>query len=215
MQNTSWEQTGVAEQRKRIHRTTQNSVEQGARGKTGVLVGLGLPSARGRTEAGVWSPHRGNCLSQRRNTYGWEWNSWSVVGYTEWEWDSPCCSHAFPGQGCRSSPERGSGWELEFRDCGAIPGRRLLLTAERWIEGMWGRRLWWKISVVESQAAVEEGHTAESHVGGGAITIASHSPHASIGSWTTERLARQTANVLNYRVGPHPGASLSDWCTDL
>ena len=23
-----------------------------------------------------------------------------------------------------------------FRDCGAIPGRRLLLTAERWIEGV-------------------------------------------------------------------------------
>ena len=28
------------------------------------------------------------------------------------------------------------GWELEFRDCGAIPGRGLLLTAERWTEGM-------------------------------------------------------------------------------
>ena len=27
-------------------------------------------------------------------------------------------------------------WEMDFRDCGAIPGRGLLLTAERWIEGM-------------------------------------------------------------------------------
>ena len=27
------------------------------------------------------------------------------------------------------------GWELEFRDYGAIPGQALLLTAERWIEG--------------------------------------------------------------------------------
>ena len=36
-------------------------------GKTGVLVGLDLPSVGGGTEAGVWSPQRGNCLHQRRN----------------------------------------------------------------------------------------------------------------------------------------------------
>ena len=36
-------------------------------GKTGVLVGLDLPSAGGGTEAGVPFPHRDNCLSQRRN----------------------------------------------------------------------------------------------------------------------------------------------------
>ena len=36
-------------------------------GKTGVLLGLDLPSAGGATEAGVRSPHQGNCLSQRRN----------------------------------------------------------------------------------------------------------------------------------------------------
>ena len=35
--------------------------------KTGVLVGLDLPSAGGGKAAGVWSPHRDNCLSQRRN----------------------------------------------------------------------------------------------------------------------------------------------------
>ena len=35
-----------------------------------------------------------------------------------------------PEQGCRS-PGRRSNWELEFRDCGAIPERGLLLTAER------------------------------------------------------------------------------------
>ena len=29
------------------------------------------------------------------------------------------------------SPGRGSGWELEFRDCGAIPVLQLLLTVER------------------------------------------------------------------------------------
>ena len=47
------------------HKTQQ---DEGARGKTGVLVGLDLPSAGRGTEAGVQSPHQGNCLSQRRNT---------------------------------------------------------------------------------------------------------------------------------------------------
>ena len=36
-------------------------------GEMGVLGGLALPSEGGGTEAGVRSPHRGNCLSQRRN----------------------------------------------------------------------------------------------------------------------------------------------------
>ena len=33
-------------------------------------------------------------------------------------------------------PWKVSSWELEFRDCRVIPGQGLLLTAERWIEGM-------------------------------------------------------------------------------
>ena len=52
------------------------------------------------------------------------------------------------------SPGRCSSWELEFRDCGAIPGQRLLLIVERWIKGMWGRRLW-ETPDEESQAAME------------------------------------------------------------
>ena len=36
-------------------------------GETGVLVELNLPSVGEGTEAGVQSPHLGNCLSQRRN----------------------------------------------------------------------------------------------------------------------------------------------------
>ena len=45
-------------------------------------------------------------------------------------------------------------WQgLEFQDWGAIPGLGLLLTAERWIKGMRGRRLWWEMPVEESQAA--------------------------------------------------------------
>ena len=69
------------------------------------------------------------------------------------ESDSPCHSHTHPRQGGRF-PRRRSSWELEFRDRGAIPGRGLLLTVERWIEGKWGRRLWWKMPVEESKAAM-------------------------------------------------------------
>ena len=36
-------------------------------GETGVLVGWDLPSVGGGTKAGIQSPRRGNCLSQRRN----------------------------------------------------------------------------------------------------------------------------------------------------
>ena len=64
-----------------------------------------------------------------------------------------------------------------------------------------GKCLWRK-----SWQPWKQGDTAESRIGGGAITIASLSPHtASRGSWTIERLAHQTPDTLNYRVGPHPG----------
>ena len=36
-------------------------------GETGVLVGLDLPSAGERTEAGVQSPYHSNCLSQKKH----------------------------------------------------------------------------------------------------------------------------------------------------
>ena len=67
---------------------------------------------------------------------------------------SPRRNHTYPRQGCRS-PVRCSSWELQFRDCGAIPGQGLPLTAEIQIEGMWGRRLWWEMPVEENQAAIE------------------------------------------------------------
>ena len=37
------------------------------RGKTGVLVGLDLPSVGGGTETGVQFPHQGNYLGHKRN----------------------------------------------------------------------------------------------------------------------------------------------------
>ena len=52
----------------------------------------------------------------------------------------------------------------------------------------------------------KQGDTAESCEAGGAITVASlprHTPAS--GNRTIERLAHQTPDALNYRVGPHAG----------
>ena len=72
----------------------------------------------------------------------------------EWEPDSPCHSPIYPGQG-RRSPTRCRGWEVEFRDCGAISGWGLLLTVERGRERMWGRRLWREMPVEKCPIAME------------------------------------------------------------
>ena len=72
----------------------------------------------------------------------------------EWESDSPCLSHTYPGLG-HSSPGKHSSWDLEFGNCGAIPGWRVLLTVERLIERRWRRKIWWEIPVEESPAAME------------------------------------------------------------
>ena len=120
----------------------------------------------------------------------------------EWESDSPCHSHIYPGQE-RWSPGRYSSWELELRDCGAIPGWGVLLTAERWIEQMWRRISWWEMLVEESQAAMEARGYCWVTRRGWSHHHGLSPPHASISSWTIERLAHQTPEALNYRVGPH------------
>ena len=110
------------------------------------------------------------------------------------------------------SPGRGSGWELEFSNCGAIPVRGLLLTVERQIEGMWGRRSLWEMPVEESQAAMEARQycwvmcRGWSHHHSLSLSTGQHR------SWTTVWLAHQTPDALNYRGGPNPGAPLSAWC---
>ena len=161
----------------------------------------------GRTEDGsappigaiVWV--RGETLKAERETA----DLWQPK--MEWESDSLCSNSTYPSQS--------SGWGLELnRDCGAIPGRGLPLTAERW--GMWGRRSWWEMPVEESRAAMEaRWHCWVTH------RVWSHhhslSAHASIGSWTIERLAHQTPDALNYSVGPHPGClvkCLTPWSTE-
>ena len=101
----------------------------------------------------------------------------------EWESDSPCCCHTYPGQGCRA-PERGSSWELEFRDCGSIPGWGLQRDRLRGCEGGdYGQKCLWR----KPRQPWKQGDTVESCIGGGAINIASLHPQASMGSWTIEK----------------------------
>ena len=120
----------------------------------------------------------------------------------EWESDSHWGSHTYPRQ-VRSFPGRLSSWELGFRDCGAIPGQGLLLTAERQIEGIWGRILWWEMSVKESQAAMEaRRYCWVTHRGW------SHHHSLSFPTCQNQQLNNREADppdALNYRVGPHPG----------
>ena len=122
----------------------------------------------------------------------------------EWESDSPCCRHTHPRKG-HGSPGRCSGWELEFRDCGAIPGRGLLLTAERWIEGIWERRLWWQMPVEERRAAMEARRYCWVTCRGWSHHTASLSPHTPAYGVEQQRgWTIQMPDTLNYRVGPHP-----------
>ena len=132
----------------------------------------------------------------------------------EWESGSLCCSHTYPRQGCRF-PRRCSGWELEFRIVEQSQGKGCCwLWRDRlkgWEGGDCGGKCLWR----KAGQPWKQSDTAESRVGGAAITIASLSPHTSIGSWTIQRLAHQMPDAVNYRVGPTQGTPLSDWCTDL
>ena len=58
----------------------------------------------------------------------------------------------------------------------------------------------------------KQGNTTKSHIVGGAITIGSLSPQASIGSWKIERLAHQMPDELIYRAVTHPRCSFK-WLT--
>ena len=71
-----------------------------------------------------------------------------------------------------------------------------------------GRCLWWEMPVEGGWAATEVRRECWVTHRGGAISIASLSPHASISGWIVERLAHQMPEALNYRVGAHPGGPL-------
>ena len=133
----------------------------------------------------------------------------------EWESDSPCHSHTYPREGCRSPRGRG-GWELEFEDCGAIPAWGLLLTVERWTKGMWGRRVWREMPV-EGGRAAREARWYSRVTRSGWCHHHSLSLHARIGSWTIERLAHQTPEAPKYRADSSqagPSMCLMPWTTE-
>ena len=127
----------------------------------------------------------------------------------------PWSSHKYPGQG-HGSPRRHSIWELERRDCGATPGWSLLLAVGKQPKGTWGRRLWWEMSVEESQAAMEERQCCwVMHSGWSHQRSLSLPPHTRTGSWTIDRLVYQVPEVGNNRVGHHPGCpSAVHWTTE-
>ena len=102
-------------------------------GETGVLVGLGLPSAGEGTEAGVQPPHRGQLSESEEKHLRLRMKQLICGSLNGMRIGQPLsqpyiCQTGFPG--------RCSCWELEFGECGMILGRGLLLTVKRRIEGM-------------------------------------------------------------------------------
>ena len=93
----------------------------------GVLVGLDLPLAGEGTEAGVRSPTSGQLSGSEEKHLRLRVRKLICGSLNGMITGSPFCSHRYP-RWC-------GGWELEFRDYGAIPGQGLLLTVERWTEG--------------------------------------------------------------------------------
>ena len=111
----------------------------------------------------------------------------------EWELDSPCRSHTYPGQGHRFLESAAAGsWSRGIVKQSQGEGCYWL-----WRDGprghergdCGGKRLWRKAGQPWKQ-----GNTAHH----------SFSPHTSIGNWTIERLAHPAPEAGNYRVGPHP-----------
>ena len=131
----------------------------------------------------------------------------------KWETDSPCHSHSYTREECRSPGRVAGSWSLG------------IVKQSQWEGCCWLQRKEWrgceggdhdgKCQLRKARKPWKQGNTAESCIEGGAITIASLSPHASIGSWSIENLAQQTPDALNFRVGSHQGAPLSAWCADL
>ena len=133
MQNTSWEQTGVPDQQKEYINPRKTQLDKGSRGKNRSVSRPG-PALGGWAN---WS--RGPIPTPGQLPESEEKHSWLRV--------KQLICGSLNGLRIRQSlplhtyPRWHSGWELEFRDCGAILGQGLLLTAERWMEGMRGRRL--------------------------------------------------------------------------
>ena len=170
-------------------------------GKTGVWVGLVLPSVGGGTKAGVQSPQWGNCLSQEkkhlrlgvkqlicgrlngmriRQSLLQPCIPWTVGTQVPWKAQQPGAGI----QGLWSNPRARAAVDCRETDvreetvvgnaCGGKPGShgsKVILLSHTW---GWSHH---------------------------------HSPlpQASTSSWTIQRLIHQTPAALNYRVGPHSG----------
>ena len=176
LQNTSWEQAGVPLHQKRIYRMMQNSVEQRKEaGKKRRVSRTGSVP-----EAGVRSPHRGNCLEQKWSIWGCWISSWPVTVQMEWE----SHSRVYLDRDTSSLESAAAGgWSIET---GGSPGARSAVTAG-WPEGgdPSGKRLWRKAG-----QTLRQGDTAESHTGL-ALSLQPLSPRTSARhSWKSpERMA--------------------------
>ena len=125
----------------------------------------------------------------------------------EWESDSPCCSHTYPRQGHRPPEGTAAGsWSLGIVE--QSPGKGSCWLRRDRSGGCEGGDCGGKIPVEESWAAMEEGQCCWVTCKGWRHHHSLSPPtHASIRSWTIERLAHQMPDALNYRLGRHPACS--------
>ena len=150
-------------------------------GKTGVLVGLDLsPEGRG-TEAGVPSPHLGNCLESEEKQLRLRVKQLICGGLNGMRYRESLPQPYRPRTGTQVP------WKAQWLGAGvwglwSNPGMSAAVdwrVGSRGCEGgdCGGKCLWRK-----AREPWNQGDTAESCVGGRAITIASLSPKASMGS---------------------------------
>ena len=104
---------------------------------------------------------------------------------------------------------------LEFRDCGAVPRQGLLLTVERWIEGMWERRLWRQMTVEKSRADMKARQHSWVMCRGWSRQYSLSSPTCQHWQLNKREAGPSNAWPLSTEWDPTQGASLSDWCTEL
>ena len=184
-----------AEYQLRADRSTwpvmQNRTKELGVGRAGVLVGLDFSWHVEELKQGS-DPRIGAIVWVRRETFKAERET-ADLWQSKWKENQTVHSRTYPGQGCWS-PGRHSSCKLEFRDCGAIQGWVLLLTAE----------MDWRDVRKEIMVGNVCGGKLHSH--GSKVVLVSHgsgcSHHhslspPSIASWTGKRLAYQTPDTLN------------------
>jgi hypothetical protein len=150
------------------------------------MYGLDLQLGSGGTEAGVRFPHiratvwdRGEAFERTR-----EWSSsWSVLVWIEWEPHRQSVLQPYVPQTGMQVPSTHSSWKLGHRDWREISGRGWLLTAGRWPNAMWERRLLQGMPLEEIGQPWRQGNPAESGTGWSHHCSLSLPPHIGTGSW--------------------------------